>query len=70
LEDLRPTIELVVRSDVVGIVQHLCDPDLALRGHPRGVGGYDQYSLERYVSKLDLVSKRLDFDQRMARRPA
>jgi eukaryotic-like serine/threonine-protein kinase len=59
LDDLRPLVDEIVRDDVMRLVAELCDPDLALRGHPKGVGRPDQYSLERYVSQLDLSARRL-----------
>jgi serine/threonine protein kinase len=58
LEDLRPLIDEVVRDDVIALIAQLCDPDLHRRGHPRGIGNISHYSLERYVSQLDLAAKR------------
>lgn len=60
LEELSPHIDPSVRGEVLGLIGELCAPDLDLRGHPRGIGRSDQYSLERYVSRLDLASKRTD----------
>lgn len=59
LEDLRPLVDEVVREDVMRLISELCDPDLSHRGHPKGLGRHNQYSLERYVSQLDLSAKRL-----------
>jgi len=59
LDDFRPLIDEVVREDVVNLIRELCEPDLSRRGHPRGVGRVGQYSLERYVSQLDLAAKHL-----------
>jgi serine/threonine protein kinase len=58
LEDLAPQIDVVVREDVLRIIRELCTPDLSRRGHPRGLGRHDQYSLQRYVSMLDAASTR------------
>jgi hypothetical protein len=59
LEDLAPQIDERVRGTVIPIIKALCNPDLSKRGHRRGIGRYDQYSLERYVSELDLEKKKL-----------
>ena len=67
LEDLSPLVEERVRSEIVTLVGDLCTPDLARRGHPKGVGRNDQFSLERYVSRFDVVVRRLQFDLRLAR---
>lgn len=59
LDDVRPLIDELVRNDVINLVRQLCEPDLHRRGHPRGLGNPRQYSLERYVSELDLAARRL-----------
>jgi hypothetical protein len=64
LEELEPLIDELVRSDVLLIVKQLCNPDLAQRGHPRGVGRSEQYSLERYVSQLNLLAQRTEIGMR------
>jgi serine/threonine protein kinase len=58
IEDLRSEIDPVVRSEIVDLVIQLANPDPARRGHPRTLGRVSaQYSLERYVSRLDLLRK-------------
>lgn len=43
------------------IVQELCEPDPPLRGHPMNRGLLkDQYSLERYISSFDSLSRRAE----------
>jgi len=59
LEQLSPQIDARAREFVMPLVRSLCNPDLSERGHRRGIGRHDQYSLERYVSELDLASKKL-----------
>jgi hypothetical protein len=54
---LAPEIDPLVRNDVVVIIKELCNPDIAARGHPRAIGRPDQYSLERYKSRFDLMLK-------------
>lgn len=65
--DLEPRIDDRVRADVVAIVKELCEPDLARRGHPRGVGKHAQFSLERYVSQLTRIVKELEVRMRIER---
>jgi eukaryotic-like serine/threonine-protein kinase len=52
------------------VIRELCNPDLSKRGSPKGIGRYDQYSLQRYVSRLDLIGKRLDHEMRQLRKRA
>ncbi len=59
LEDIAPMIDIRARNDVVSIIRELSNPDLAKRGDLARVGRPDQYSLERYVSRTDLIAKRL-----------
>lgn len=45
-------------SDLVVVVRQLCEPDPALRGHPRDRRGTDtRLALERYVTTLDRLAK-------------
>lgn len=67
LEELEPLIDELVRADVLLLIKQLCNPDLALRGHPRGIGRSEQYSLERYVSQLNLLSQRVEVRMRNRR---
>ncbi len=48
------------KEDLREVLEQLCDPDPALRGHPRDrIMKYgNQYSLQRFVSKFDLLAKR------------
>ena len=59
LDELHPLVDEIVRDDVITLVRDLCEPDLSRRGHSRSLGKPGQYSLERYVSQLDLTAKRL-----------
>ena len=58
LEQIRPQVDDVVREEIMLIIRELCTPDLRLRGHRRGIGRNDQYSLQRYVSELNLLFSR------------
>lgn len=55
--EIAQTIDPIVRDDIVAVIRELCTPDLARRGHPRGIGTANQYSLERYKSRFDLLLK-------------
>ena len=51
-----------VRSEINLMVRQLCDPEPGLRGHPtnRRERG-NSFSLERYITKLDLLSNRVSY---------
>jgi eukaryotic-like serine/threonine-protein kinase len=59
LEDLKEQLDPAVREDVVPLVSQLSNPDLSQRGDSKSIGRINQYSLERYVSRLDLLCKKL-----------
>jgi len=65
LEDLHHEIDEEVREVVLRMIQELCTPDVARRGHSRGIGRVSQYSLERYVSELDLLKRRVEIRARL-----
>lgn len=50
-----------LRAEATTMVRYLCDPDLAVRGHPANRRGFgSKYSLERFVSRLDLLARRAE----------
>lgn len=53
-----------VRDSVMQLVKELCEPDVTRRGHPKGLGRHDQFSLERYVTRIDLTISRLEIGLR------
>lgn len=55
-------VEADIREEVCTVVRQLCEPDPHLRGHPqnRCVEG-NQYSLERYVSKFNLLASKAEY---------
>jgi len=67
ISDLNSVIEADVAKDVIPLIQELCHPDIRRRGHPRGIGRRDQYSLERYVSRLDRIVRELEVRTRIQR---
>jgi hypothetical protein len=71
LEEQRNSIEEdLIQDEAISLIKELCNPDLSLRGHPKGIGTHDQYSLQRYVTRLDLVSKRLAVSMRVRQKSA
>jgi serine/threonine protein kinase len=51
-----------LREKLVTMVRQLCEPDSRLRGHPltRRQGGGNSFSLERYITDLDLLARRAE----------
>lgn len=57
-------------GEMVQLIKELCEPDLSRRGHPKGLGRFDQFSLERYVSRFDVLLKKVELRARSKRRMA
>ncbi len=47
-------------DEIIEVVRELCDPDPRLRGHSKNLGTANQYSLERYISQFNLLTKRAE----------
>jgi hypothetical protein len=61
LTKLAMTVPAPSFLEVVQIVTHLCDPDPLFRGHPKEKRGTArQFSLERYIARLDALQKRAE----------
>jgi len=67
MRDLRPLLVGPCSTEIEEIIRELCNPSLAKRGSPKGIARHDQYSLERYVSRLDVLSKKVAFEARVPR---
>jgi serine/threonine protein kinase len=53
------------RTELKTLVGYLCEPDLSLRGHPQNqLGHTSRFSLERFVSRLDLLARRAEYSAR------
>jgi|SRR5580693_4643463 serine/threonine protein kinase len=51
-----------IRAELRSLVSYLCEPDLSLRGHPLNRTGHTvRLSLERFLSKLDLLARRAEY---------
>ena len=58
VRDLSEKLPPVFSAELVEVVKQLCDPDPLQRGHPKTIMYLgNQYSLERYVSKFDMLAK-------------
>ena len=67
LEDLGRGVPGIVREEVLPLIRELCNPDLARRGFPKRVGMFDQYSVERYVTRITNSAWRIDLKPRARR---
>lgn len=65
IDTISPAFPTPITGELTDVVKQLCEPDLARRGHPRGVGGSSQYFLERYVSLLDRLQAKLEVAERL-----
>jgi eukaryotic-like serine/threonine-protein kinase len=66
LTTFRAEAPPILANDLTRIVSELCEPDPALRGHPRNRASkhLDQFSLQRYVTEFDLWAQRILYDIR------
>ena len=59
LESLRHHVTSDLKDDICSIVSQLCEPDPSRRGHPaQREGSHQQFALNRYVTKFDLLARR------------
>ena len=59
LDDFAVALPEECREDLLLLVRELCDPDPSIRGNPRaGQRTGNRYSMETYVSRLDLLASR------------
>jgi serine/threonine protein kinase len=62
LENFRVDVPAGSAADLSRIVQELCEPDPALRGHPKErTRPGNRFSLERYISAFDLLAARAQY---------
>ena len=67
IEQVSSDIDIAVRSDVVSLVKELTNPNLSKRGSSKVIGTSDQYSLERFVTRLELLVKQAQIRARTVR---
>ncbi len=53
---------------IIQIIKELCEPDPRLRGKRSANNMFDQYGLQRYISKLDLLAKKAKLEANDKRR--
>jgi eukaryotic-like serine/threonine-protein kinase len=59
LAELKPFLPEWPRDELLSMVRELCEPDPSKRGHPLNRDGHqDQYSVARYISRLDFLAKK------------
>lgn len=69
VEQIAEQIDPAVRDEIVKVIIELCNPDLASRGAKRTVGRtIEQYSVNRYVARFELLRQRLSIYRRIGRR--
>lgn len=62
LSGFNHSIDCELRTELVAMVQQLCCPDIAMRGDLKNSHlGTQQYSLQRYVTKLDLLARKYEY---------
>lgn len=62
-EFLRVMAPVCIAEDLIEMVLAMCHPDPAQRGHPKNLlSPKAQFSIERFVSKLDALAKRARID--------
>lgn len=59
LDEMENALSTVpIRGEIKTIVNYLCHPDIALRGHPKNRSGLtSQYSVLRFVTELNVLAK-------------
>ena len=68
LSEVKRSIDPIAGAEIGKIIAELCNPDLARRGHPKNIGRPNQYSLERYISRLDFIHKQAKSRARIDRK--
>lgn len=64
-EEIATCFSDPVSADLLAILKELCEPDPELRGSPAHRGSlFEQYSAQRYVSRLALLSRRVAYAER------
>ena len=60
LDELRPILPSCIRGELIQVIAELCHPIPEQRGNPQGRdAARSRYSLERYISVVDRLSKTL-----------
>jgi eukaryotic-like serine/threonine-protein kinase len=70
MSEVRAAIDPIVSSEISQAISELCHPDLSRREHRKNVGRPNQYSLERYISQLDFITKEAEIRTRIGKKSA
>lgn len=63
VDEIKYSIPLEIRDELLRAIRQLCEPDPLLRGHPLNKRGLSNpYSLERYVSLFNILGKRAELN--------
>ncbi len=64
LEEIEPNVSQQYRMELTEMIRQLCEPDPTRRGHPhnRLLGPLSQFSLNRYISRLDYLARKAELD--------
>jgi len=61
MEKFRNVAPSFLKDDLVILLQELCEPKVEIRGHPaERLGSRNPFSLARYVSRFDILSRRAE----------
>ncbi len=62
VRELKTEIRATSAEEIAQCVEQLCNPNPDSRGHPVNIRqGFDQYGLNRYVSKFDLLARKAEY---------
>lgn len=62
LEEFNHNIDKDLRDNLINMIKQLCNPNLMLRGDMKNKKiGAQQYSLTRFISKLDLLARKYEY---------
>lgn len=63
INEFNKCLSCSYKEELVLMVQQLCEPDILKRGHPKNmVGVSNQFSLERYISRLDVLASKAEMN--------
>jgi len=64
LDEIRPLIPASIQNELIEIIAQLCYPIPEERGNPRSLRRIMPYSLERYISIIDRLSKKVAWEMK------
>ena len=64
IEEFNHSVDANLRKELVLMINQLCNPRVMDRGDKKSPG-VSQYSLRRYISKLDLLARRYEYKLKM-----